>query len=145
MQSSGRIDKTVVVTGVPHAGAGAEERLLASPQDKIPTDWSADGRYLLYHTIDQQTGANSPLAYDDYLNNPTRNNFPIAFHKVDALRLSTTYEHEEGNSLISLTPGPPVFTTVVVLVRGLCAAPLGFGLLGAAWFIFRKHGVEPGM
>ena len=36
-------------------GAGAEERLLASPQDKLATDWSADGRFLLYYSVDPQT------------------------------------------------------------------------------------------
>ena len=31
---------------------GAEALLLASPQIKTPTDWSADGRFLLYYSID---------------------------------------------------------------------------------------------
>jgi outer membrane receptor protein involved in Fe transport len=54
--------------------------------------------------IDQQTGANSPLTYGDYLNNPTKNNMAIAFRKVDALRLSTQAEHEAGGALFTLTP-----------------------------------------
>lgn len=54
--------------------------------------------------IDQQTGANSPLTYGDYLNNPTKNNMAIAFRKVDALRLSTQAEHEGGGALLTLTP-----------------------------------------
>ena len=36
-------------------GAGAEEVLLDSPQTKVPTDWSADGRLLLYQSVDPQT------------------------------------------------------------------------------------------
>ena len=36
-------------------GAGSEEVLVASPQTKVPNDWSADGRFLLYHSIDPQT------------------------------------------------------------------------------------------
>ena len=39
----------------PSSGAGAEELLVESPQIKIPNDWSADGRFLLYHSIDPQT------------------------------------------------------------------------------------------
>jgi hypothetical protein len=35
--------------------AGAEDPLLASPQDKTATDWSADGRFLLYQSNDPQT------------------------------------------------------------------------------------------
>lgn len=54
--------------------------------------------------IDQQTGANSPLTYSDYVLNPTRNYLPIAYRKVGAFRLSTSYEKESGNSLVSITP-----------------------------------------
>jgi outer membrane receptor protein involved in Fe transport len=54
--------------------------------------------------IDQQTGANSALTYDDYLNNPTKNNYSIAWRKVDALRISTQYERELGPALLSITP-----------------------------------------
>ena len=32
----------------PAAGAGDEQRLFASPDDKIPSDWSTDGHVLLY-------------------------------------------------------------------------------------------------
>ncbi|MCX6132879.1 MAG: protein kinase [Ignavibacteriales bacterium] len=39
------------------SGAGSEELLLESDHTKIPTDWSADGRFLLYFTFgDQKTG-----------------------------------------------------------------------------------------
>ena len=39
------------------SGAGAEERLVVSSQQKTPTSWSADGRFLLYHSVDPQTDA----------------------------------------------------------------------------------------
>jgi outer membrane receptor protein involved in Fe transport len=58
--------------------------------------------------IDQETGANSPLVYDDYINNPTRNNFPIAFRKVGALRLSSEIEHAFGAGASQLTVTPYV-------------------------------------
>ena len=54
--------------------------------------------------IDQQSGANSPLTYTDYVNNPTKNNMAIAFRKVKAARLSTQLERESGGSLWSVTP-----------------------------------------
>ena len=54
--------------------------------------------------IDQQTGANSPLTEPDYLNDPTKNNMPIAFRKVKAARLSTEIEHDAGASLYTVTP-----------------------------------------
>jgi outer membrane receptor protein involved in Fe transport len=59
---------------------------------------------LAYSTIDQQTGANAPLIRDDYENNPTRNYHAIAFRKVDALRLSSAFEREVGDTLVSVIP-----------------------------------------
>ncbi len=57
-----------------------------------------------YTKIDQQTGANSPLVYRDYIDNPTKNNYAIAWRKVDALRISTQYERDLGPALLSITP-----------------------------------------
>ena len=54
--------------------------------------------------IDQQTGANSPLTRADYTNDPRRNYLPIAFRRVQAFRLSTTYEREHGPTLLTVTP-----------------------------------------
>ena len=59
---------------------------------------------LSFSNIDQQTGANSPLTLADYTNNPTRNYLPIAYRKVEAFRLSTSYEKEWGDTLLSITP-----------------------------------------
>jgi Tol biopolymer transport system component len=39
------------------SGAGVEEVLVASSQAKIPSDWSADGRFLLHFSVDPQTNA----------------------------------------------------------------------------------------
>jgi len=38
------------------SGAGADELLLESDQIKAPYDWSSDGRFLLFRSIDPQTG-----------------------------------------------------------------------------------------
>ncbi|MEI7447265.1 MAG: TonB-dependent receptor, partial [Burkholderiales bacterium] len=60
---------------------------------------------LAFSRIDQQTGANSPLPRADYLNRPTLNYRPIAFRTVDALRLSTSIDHELGDGrLLTVTP-----------------------------------------
>ena len=37
------------------SGAGVDERLMASDETKNPTSWSADGRFLLYHSNDPQS------------------------------------------------------------------------------------------
>src|SRR5207237_10854490 len=39
----------------PSGGAGLEELLVESPQDKFASDWSADGRFIFYLSIDPQT------------------------------------------------------------------------------------------
>ncbi|MES2564857.1 MAG: TonB-dependent receptor [Pseudomonadota bacterium] len=57
-----------------------------------------------FSNIDQHTGANSPLILSDYQNNPTRNYLPIAFRRVQAVRLSTQFEQEMGDTLLSITP-----------------------------------------
>jgi outer membrane receptor protein involved in Fe transport len=59
---------------------------------------------LAYSHIDQQTGANAPLVYADYRNDPTRNYYAIAYRKVEALRLSSAFERETGDTLVSLIP-----------------------------------------
>jgi iron complex outermembrane recepter protein len=68
----------------------------------------ADGASLksvvAFSRIDQQTGANSPLVYADYRDHPTLNYLPIAYRKVDALRISSAWERGFGDSLVSLTP-----------------------------------------
>ena len=37
------------------SGAGVEEQLVVSDQTKTPSSWSADGRFLLFHSTDPQT------------------------------------------------------------------------------------------
>lgn len=54
--------------------------------------------------IDQQTAGSSRLSSDDYYNNPTLNYTPISYRKVSALRLSTAYEREGSDNLLSITP-----------------------------------------
>jgi outer membrane receptor protein involved in Fe transport len=57
-----------------------------------------------FSNIEQQTGANSALIENDYLNNPTDNYLPVAYRNVQAFRLSSAYERESGNDLLSITP-----------------------------------------
>jgi Tol biopolymer transport system component len=40
----------------PATGAGREELLLATPQLKVALDWSSNGRFLLYRSLDPKTG-----------------------------------------------------------------------------------------
>ena len=40
----------------PVTGTGNEQPLFTSPEDKIPSDWSSDGRFLLYFNEDEKFG-----------------------------------------------------------------------------------------
>ena len=59
---------------------------------------------LTFSKIDQQTAGSSAISYDDYKHDPTTNYTPISFRKVSAFRLSSAYEKERGNTLLSITP-----------------------------------------
>ena len=57
-----------------------------------------------FSDVDQDTGANSPLVRADYENDPTLNYLPIAFREVGALRVSSTYERDFDQSLVTVAP-----------------------------------------
>lgn len=54
--------------------------------------------------IDQETAGSSRLLKDDYENDPTKNYTPISYREVGALRISSAYEKESADSLLSITP-----------------------------------------
>jgi iron complex outermembrane receptor protein len=54
--------------------------------------------------IEQQTAGTSRLSESDYNDNPTVNYYPISYRDVKAIRLSSAYEKETANTLLSLTP-----------------------------------------
>jgi iron complex outermembrane receptor protein len=72
--------------------------------DKVINNNTFAKTILGYTNIDQQTGANSALIRADYENNPTKNNFSIAYRKVEALRLSSEITHYQGDDVFTVTP-----------------------------------------
>ncbi len=54
--------------------------------------------------IDQDTAGSSTVSWDDYRSHPTVNYTPISYRKVQAVRLSTAWEQEDGARLVSVTP-----------------------------------------
>ena len=59
---------------------------------------------IAFSHIDQNTAGSSAIMEPDYLNHPTVNYTPVSFRKVQALRVSSAYEHQGTRSLVSLTP-----------------------------------------
>ena len=54
--------------------------------------------------IDQETAGSSAISKDDYEHNPKANYTPISLRKVQAFRLSSAYEKDLGDALLSVTP-----------------------------------------
>lgn len=57
-----------------------------------------------YSHINQETAGSSAISLNDYTNNPRSNYTPISFRRVEAFRLSSAYERETDDSLLSITP-----------------------------------------
>lgn len=57
-----------------------------------------------FSNIDQETAGSSAISRADYLNNPKTNYTPISLRRVQAFRLSSAYEKEWDNALLSITP-----------------------------------------
>ena len=54
--------------------------------------------------IDQETAGSSAISKDDYEHKPKANYTPISLRKVQAFRLSSAYEKDLGDALLSITP-----------------------------------------
>src|SRR3989441_3126013 len=65
------------------SGAGTDELLLESGQYKVPTDWSSDGRFILFRSNDPQTG------WDLWV-------LPVSGDKKPFPFLKTPFEEREG-------------------------------------------------
>ncbi len=73
--------------------------------DYEPDAWTVVKTIIGATHIDQQTGANSPLPRDLYLDDPTVNLRSPAWRTVDALRVSSAIDKELGDGqLLSITP-----------------------------------------
>ena len=84
---------------------GYDRQSLNLRWDREPDGQTAVKTILGYSKIDMQTGANSALPYDLYVNNPTVNLRSPAFRNVEALRLSTSVARDLGKGKeVTVTP-----------------------------------------
>lgn len=72
-------------------------------------DWQVSGDTRVVSTLNfgniyQQTGANSTVSAYDWVHNPTRNYYPIAFRQVQSLMATTMWERSYGDALVTITP-----------------------------------------
>ena len=120
-------------------GAGVEELVVASDQNKVPSSWSADGRFLLYMSVGPSTGADLwvvPMAGDErtpsvFLKTP----FNEAWGAFSPDGRWVAYQsNESGSSEIYVRPFvPPV-------AAGTAAGP---GPTGGQWPVSSAGGVFP--
>ena len=116
--------------------AGAEELLLASSQTKVATDWSADGRFLLYLSLDPQTNRDLwvlPMDGDPtprvFLQTPFEETFGT--FSPDG-RWVAYQSNESGRNEIYVRP----FT-------GAAAPGAGAAAVGGQWQVSTAGGIHP--
>jgi iron complex outermembrane recepter protein len=98
-----RADVNVSHTGGWRDGTGYDRQSATLRWDRFLHSGATLKTVLSASSIDQDTAGSSRLSREDYENNPTRNYTPISYREVDALRLSTAYERETQDALLSVT------------------------------------------
>jgi Tol biopolymer transport system component len=71
---------SVALSVKPYPEEGDEEVIFESPEVKVPCDWSADGRFLIYYVPDPKTGTDLWLL-------PMATRVPVLFLRTDANEL----------------------------------------------------------
>ncbi len=103
-QGAVRVDLNLTHNGGWRDGTAYDRQSVNARADYVIDENSTLKAIVGTSMIDQETGANSALPFNDYYSNPTRNNFAIAYRKVSAFRTSLEYERKFGDSLLSVTP-----------------------------------------
>jgi Tol biopolymer transport system component len=92
-------------------GAGEDELLLNTDQDKVPNSWSRDGRLLIYYSVDPKTNVDLwalPLEGDRKPIPLLRTEFQEAFGAVSPDERWLAYlSSESGNNEIYIRPFAP--------------------------------------
>ncbi len=85
-----------------HDSAGYDRQAGTLRWDRAIGDTTLAKTVLSFSHVDQQHVGNVNLT--EFERTPERNNIPFSYREVDALRVSTAIEKEEGNTLWSVTP-----------------------------------------
>jgi Tol biopolymer transport system component len=101
---------------------GSERLLLTTPQIKIPNDWSADGRFVLYISIDQRSKSD---LWALRLEDPSR---PFVVAQTDGSNASGQFSpdgqwiahtsNESGRSEVYIRPFPPIGGKFLISTNG---------------------------
>lgn len=99
-----RVDANYTATDGWRDATDYDRASLTLRHDRSLDDTAVVKTVATYSHIDQHTAGSSALSRADYESNPKTNYTPISFRDVTALRVSTAWERERGDTLVSLTP-----------------------------------------
>ena len=113
-------------------GSGEERLLLESDQDKTPSSWSQDGRFLLFHSLDPQTR-------EDLWILPLEGRQPFVFLKTNEQELAGQFAPDgRWIAYTLLTSGTPK-----AFVRPFTPDSRSASGAGAQWLVSNVGGVQP--
>jgi Tol biopolymer transport system component len=120
------------------SGAGAEDRFVESAEVKTPSSWSADGRFVLYHSTDPQTSSDLWVApVPGGRPGPEAASAPFAFLKTPAREVWGAFSPNAAwVAYMSNESGRPE-----IYVRPF--APPGSTASGAQWQVSTAGGIHP--
>lgn len=83
---------------------GYDRQSFTARWDRTIGDASMLKTVVAYSHVDQQTAGASTLSKADYESNPTLNLTPISYRKVQAFRVSSSYDRGDDTSLLTVVP-----------------------------------------
>lgn len=83
---------------------GYDRQSFTARWDRTIGDASMLKTVVTYSHVDQQTAGASTLSKADYESNPTLNLTPISYRKVQAFRVSSSYDRGDETSLLTVVP-----------------------------------------
>lgn len=120
------------------SGAGAEDRFVESAEVKTPSSWSADGRFVMYHSTDPETSSDlwvAPLTSSQGGTGPA--SAPFVFLKTPAREVWGAFSPDGAwVAYMSNESGRPE-----IYVRPF--APPGSTTSGAQWQVSTAGGIHP--
>ena len=129
-------------------GAGVEELVVASDQNKVPSSWSSDGRFLLYMSVGSQTGSDlwvMPMTGDRTPSAFLKTRFHEAWGAFSPDGRWVAYQsNESGPSEIYVRPFvPPSRDASADKPTGAAGAVADPGPTGGQWQVSTAGGVFP--
>ena len=99
-----RLDANVTHSDGWRDSTGYDRQSFTARFDRTVGDTGLLKTVVAYSHVDQQTAGASTLSKADYESNPTLNLTPISYRKVQAFRVSSSYDRGDETSLLTVVP-----------------------------------------